>query len=196
MNVIPSKSLDSEPRSERNDIHAIPSSDPDRGPRLGRRGFLGLATRALLWVTGGATAIAISRYLSYQPPATESSRFTLESQAAYPAETMTVVAAAGAALYRDARGFFARSLTCGHLGCRVRPSEDGGFACPCHGSRFARLGYRLHGPAARDLDGVALSLDGQGRLVLDMSTRVDGAWRLAPTPSLAGGIRSAAGRGG
>ncbi len=181
IHATPFEPRDGEPRPERDGIPAMPSSDLDRGSGIGRRGFLGLATRAVLWVTGGASAIALSRYLSYQPPAPESSRFTLEMQAGYPVDTMTVVAAAGAALYRDARGFFARSLTCGHLGCRVRPAEDGGFACPCHGSRFARFGNRVHGPAARDLVGVALSLDKEGRLVVDMSTRVDDSWRLAPT---------------
>ena len=181
MNAIPFKGRSPEPPPGRNGIHAMPSSDPDRAPSVGRRGFLTLVTRAVLWITGGASAFALGRYLAYEPPTAPSNLVGLEAPGAYPPGGMTLVAAGGAALYRDASGFFARSLTCGHLGCRVRPSEDGGFACPCHGSRFAHLGNRLHGPAARDLDGVALSLDEQGRLVLDLSTRVDGAWRLEPT---------------
>jgi cytochrome b6-f complex iron-sulfur subunit len=178
-------------------MSAIPSSGPDRPAILGRRGFLAIATRALLWATGGAAAAALGRYLSYEPPAAVPSRFTLEAPAAYPVGTLTLLTTAGAALYRDVGGFFARSLTCGHLGCRVRPADDGGFACPCHGSRFARVGNLVHGPAPRDLEGVALSLDGQGRLVVDMTSPVDAAWRLpAPKAALEDRRADAAGSGG
>ena len=178
-------------------MSAIPSSGPDRPPVLGRRGFLAIATRALLWATGGAAAAAIGRYLSYEAPAADPSWFTLEAPEAYPVGTRTLLTIAGAALYRDVGGFFARSLTCGHLGCRVGPADDGGFACPCHGSRFARLGDLVHGPAPRDLEGVALSIDEQGRLVLDMTSRVDAAWRLsAPHATLEDRRAGAAGSGG
>ena len=178
-------------------MSAIPSSGPDRPAVLGRRGFLAIATRALLWATGGAAAAALGRYLSYEPPAAGPSRFTLEAPAAYPVGTLTLLTTAGAALYRDVGGFFARSLTCGHLGCRVRPADDGGFACPCHGSRFARVGNLVHGPAPRDLEGVALSLDEQGRLVLDMTARVEADWRLpGPQAALEDRRANAAGIGG
>ena len=50
---------------------------------------------------------------------------------------------------------------------------------------FARDGGRLQGPAPRDLEGVALALDEQGRLVLDLSSKVDPAWRL-PADVVAG----------
>ena len=159
-------------------MSAMPSCNPDRPPDLGRRGFLAVASRALLWLTGGLSAIAISRYLAYAPPTAASTLVRLDKPEAYPAEGMTTVAAGGAALYRDSGGFFARSLTCGHLGCRVREDEAGGFTCPCHGSRYARRGDRVQGPATGDLRGVALSLDGDGRLVLDLATSVEAAWRL------------------
>jgi cytochrome b6-f complex iron-sulfur subunit len=178
-------------------MSAIPSSGPEPTPVLGRRGFLAVATRALLWATGGAAAAALGRYLSYEPPAADPSRFTLEAPEAYPVGTRTLLTIAGAALYRDVGGFFARSLTCAHLGCRVRPADDGGFACPCHGSRFARVGNVVDGPAPRDLEGVALSLDEQGRLVLDMASWVDAAWRLsAPHTALEDRRADAAGSGG
>lgn len=178
-------------------MRAMPSSGPDRGAALGRRGFLAIATRALLWATGGAAAAALGRYLSYEPPAVGPSQFTLEAPDAYPVGTRTLLTTAGAALYRDGGGFFARSLTCGHLGCRVRPADDGGFACPCHGSRFARSGDLVHGPAARDLEGIALSLDEQGRLVLDITSPVDAAWRFSASQAAFEGRRDgAAGSGG
>jgi len=173
-----------------------PSSAPDRVPPLERRGFLALATRVLLWATGGAAAAALGRYLSYEPPSSRSSPITLEPAQAYPTGTRMIVAEAGAALFRDARGFFARSLICVHLGCRVGESGDGGFSCPCHGSHFTREGARVSGPAARDLYGLALRLDEQGRLVLDGSARVDPSWRLPAPVAQAGGPRPSIADGG
>jgi cytochrome b6-f complex iron-sulfur subunit len=158
----------------------MPSIDPERPPTgsVGRRDFLAAAARVLLWVTGGSAAVGLARYLSYEPPSARPTRFTLEDPQAYPKGARAVVRDAGAVVCRDAEGFYARSLICSHLGCRVRPSEDGGFACPCHGSRFSGDGACVQGPAGRNLQGLALGLDDQGRLVLDLSAPVDPAWRL------------------
>jgi menaquinol-cytochrome c reductase iron-sulfur subunit len=57
-------------------------------------------------------------------------------------------------LSRDAKGkMIAFSPSCTHLGCAyhwdVRSAE---FNCPCHGSRFAKDGGVLAGPASRPLD--------------------------------------------
>ena len=51
------------------------------------------------------------------------------------------------------------SLTCTHLGCRVAGAE-GGFACPCHGSRFDAAGAPVSGPARASLRRVPLSRRG------------------------------------
>jgi Rieske Fe-S protein len=167
----------------------MPSND--RKP-LPRRGFLALLTRALLWAIGGSGVSALVRYLSYMPPSAQAGTVTLDLPEVYSPGSMTVIAAAGAAVYRDDRGFFARSLTCVHLGCRVAPSGGGTLACPCHGSRFTLHGSRLSGPAGRNLDNLVLSLDDEGRLVLDPSGRVDADWRLPlPPPSHAGPTRMA-----
>jgi Rieske Fe-S protein len=45
----------------------------------------------------------------------------------------------------------ALSLECSHLGCRIAPLPAGGFACPCHGSRFDADGRVTSGPARRPL---------------------------------------------
>jgi Rieske Fe-S protein len=52
-------------------------------------------------------------------------------------------------------------LRCTHLGCRVRRDPaTGGFACPCHGSRFDRDGAVLAGPAPRALERLPVRQDG------------------------------------
>jgi nitrite reductase/ring-hydroxylating ferredoxin subunit len=49
----------------------------------------------------------------------------------------------------------ALSLACTHLGCRVA-GAPGGFACPCHGSRFDAAGAPVAGPARAALASVPL----------------------------------------
>lgn len=57
------------------------------------------------------------------------------------------------AVYRDMDGLLhERSAVCTHLGCIVawNPTEHT-WDCPCHGSRFDKLGQVINGPANRDL---------------------------------------------
>ncbi len=46
----------------------------------------------------------------------------------------------------------ALSATCPHLGCGIGLEPKGGFACPCHASRFGADGGYLKGPSPRDMD--------------------------------------------
>lgn len=57
------------------------------------------------------------------------------------------------AAYRDRRGeLHERQAICTHLGCVVSwNSTEQSWDCPCHGSRFDRLGHVINGPANRDL---------------------------------------------
>lgn len=66
----------------------------------------------------------------------------------------------------------AMSQRCPHLGCRPNPCvEDFWFRCPCHQSRFDRLGTKaageLFGPAPRGLDRYAIEVDASGVLFVD-----------------------------
>lgn len=60
------------------------------------------------------------------------------------------------AAYRDASGVLHRcSAICPHLGCVVAwNAADDTWDCPCHGSRFARDGRVVQGPANSDLAAV------------------------------------------
>src|SRR3989304_4446193 len=119
-------------------MSAMPSSDPDRAPALGRRGFLAVASRALLWLTGGASAIALSRYLAYEPPRAPANLVTLDKPETYPAEGMTMVAGGGAGVWRPGlRGAFRGR---GRTAC----SRSGHF----RRCRLATL-HAYSGPAAR-----------------------------------------------
>jgi cytochrome b6-f complex iron-sulfur subunit len=66
----------------------------------------------------------------------------------------------------------AMSQRCPHLGCRPNPCiEDFWFRCPCHQSRYDRLGIKaageLYGPAPHGLDRYAIEVDASGVLFVD-----------------------------
>jgi cytochrome b6-f complex iron-sulfur subunit len=66
----------------------------------------------------------------------------------------------------------ALSQRCPHLGCRPNPCvEDFWFRCPCHQSRYDRLGTKaageLYGPAPRGMDRFAVEVDADGVLTVD-----------------------------
>jgi cytochrome b6-f complex iron-sulfur subunit len=61
---------------------------------------------------------------------------------------------------------------CPHLGCKPNPCvRNFWLECPCHGSRYDRLGIKAagtqYGPAARSMDRFSVTVDGEGVLTLD-----------------------------
>lgn len=61
---------------------------------------------------------------------------------------------------------------CPHLGCKPNPClRNFWLECPCHGSRYDRLGIKAagaeYGPAPRSMDRFAASVDADGVLTLD-----------------------------
>ncbi len=59
------------------------------------------------------------------------------------------------------QGFVALYQRCVHLGCRVPwcPSSQW-FECPCHGSKYNRVGEKKAGPAPRGLDRFGIDVSG------------------------------------
>ena len=74
----------------------------------------------------------------------------------------------------DGSAMNVRSLyqRCPHLGCKPNPClKNFWFECPCHGSRYDRLGIKAggaqYGPAPRSLDRFAATVHSDGTLELD-----------------------------
>jgi len=64
---------------------------------------------------------------------------------------------------------------CPHLGCRVPWCESAGeFECPCHGSRFNRLGEYRAGPSPRGMDRFAIEIVDES-VIIDTGTIANGA---------------------
>jgi cytochrome b6-f complex iron-sulfur subunit len=88
----------------------------------------------------------------------------------------------------DGTSLNVRSLyqRCPHLGCKPNPClKNFWMECPCHGSRYDRLGIKAagaqYGPAARGMDRFSESVDGAGILTLDT-----GKITLGPLPVAVG----------
>ena len=71
-------------------------------------------------------------------------------------------------------GFVALYQKCVHLGCRVPWCQSSQwFECPCHGSKYNRVGEKVGGPAPRGLDRFVLEVSG-GNIVVDTGNLVLG----------------------
>ncbi|WP_052664862.1 ubiquinol-cytochrome c reductase iron-sulfur subunit [Nitriliruptor alkaliphilus] len=69
---------------------------------------------------------------------------------------------------------------CVHLGCAVPWCQTSQWwECPCHGSRYNRLGEWVRGPAPRGLDRYASSIDDAGTLIVDFGDLRTGPARTA-----------------
>ena len=121
---------------------------------------VGVVGHALTW-----TVSLIPRVL-YEP----SPRRKLGRPERFP-EGQTYLAEHRVYLVRKGDVYRALSAVCTHLGCTVG-QQDEGYHCPCHGSLFAPDGANLSGPAPRPLPWHALTLGGDGSLVVDLASEV------------------------
>ena len=95
---------------------------------------------------------------------------------AYPADALPKAKKiyAGAVLTGMESGVVALYQKCVHLGCRVPwCGSSQWFECPCHGSKYNRVGEKKGGPAPRGLDRFAVSVSG-GTLTIDTGTLSQG----------------------
>ncbi len=139
-----------------------------------RRDFLWKVGCAALSIAGVEAAASTLRFakapVSYGP----AQRRMLGDLSRFPPGAPVYVEDAGVFVLRDAKGMRALSATCTHLGCTVRTDrENGGFICPCHGSRYDSEGHVIAGPAPASLPFVRVDQDRRGRLVVDLGAPVE-----------------------
>jgi cytochrome b6-f complex iron-sulfur subunit len=71
-------------------------------------------------------------------------------------------------------GYVALYQKCPHLGCRVPWCQTSQwFECPCHGSKYNRVGEKKGGPAPRGMDRFSMEVSGNN-IVVDTAVVVQG----------------------
>jgi cytochrome b6-f complex iron-sulfur subunit len=135
---------------------------------LSRRDFLKLARDGFLYLSGALTLVGFFRFLDFDPSSAPKTEFDIGSAEKYPLGSRTMLDEIPAILIHAESGFSALSLVCTHLGCNLG-EDEGGFACPCHGSRFDAQGKVTHGPAAKHLSSLRIEISEDNRVILHTS---------------------------
>ncbi|MCH8828315.1 MAG: Rieske (2Fe-2S) protein [Planctomycetes bacterium] len=159
-------------------LHDDLSASKRFAPPKERRDFLGLAAlwsavAALGWGLLGVLRLPMPSVFPESNPRVKlgpMSQFEGVSVTPFPEERLWV--------FSQGDGLYAISSACTHLGCLVSREEEGGFFCPCHGSRFGPKGENLSGPAPRPLIYLKLSLAPDGQVVVDKQQEVANDVRL------------------
>jgi cytochrome b6-f complex iron-sulfur subunit len=137
-----------------------------------RRDVLGLTA---LWSVVVAMGTALAGVVRLPKPAVQPGPlrvFKLGDPMQYAVGSTTRVEAGGFFLFHEEQGFHAISSVCTHLGCVVAHTEGEGFACPCHGSRFATDGSVVGGPAPAALPWLEIVLSPDGQLQVNAESPV------------------------
>jgi cytochrome b6-f complex iron-sulfur subunit len=133
--------------------------------RLTRRDFLKLAMRSLLAGSGLLGLGMLVRYLGYQGGRLPQTEFDIGVVDNFPLGSHTRLVSPPAMLLHTESGFSALSLICTHLGCTLEQQGDG-YACPCHGSRFAGDGQVQKGPAVKPMTVFRVEVNQAGHVIL------------------------------
>jgi cytochrome b6-f complex iron-sulfur subunit len=139
-------------------------------------GAFGAASLAFLWPSGGA-----SSQVKVNVGSEADAKTAFDSKIPYyNASAKTYIVAYPKADFAKAKkvydplilagmeqGYVALYQKCVHLGCRVPWCESSQwFECPCHGSKYNRVGEKQGGPAPRGLDRFPLEVSG-GNIIVD-----------------------------
>lgn len=146
--------------------------------QLSRRDLLvALSSTGLLGAFAAATQGSL-RFL--MPPISQAQPAIVVAgpPASFPPASLTPLANSPVLVGRDDQGLYAISAVCTHLGCTIHATGDS-LACPCHGSRFAPDGTNLDGPASRPLLHLALRLNADGLLEVNLAEIVSPGARVA-----------------
>lgn len=150
-------------------------SDQDQSKDPSRRDFLHIGWNILLGTAALGSGYVGLKFLTSQ--AVEGSLggiivagfvddFTPGSVTAFNAAQLYLVRT-------DDGGFIALYRKCTHLDCVVLWDESRQwFNCPCHGSQFSPDGDVLNDPAPSPLTRFPVSLDEQGRILVDTGNQI------------------------
>lgn len=154
------------------------------GLGLGVGGF-GAASLAFLWPTGGGGfggAITVGTVSDVQGAFDKKEPFYNASAkvyiVAYPEQDLgkaeKVYGVEPGVFAGMEQGYVALYQKCPHLGCRVPwCATSQWFECPCHGSKYNRVGEKKDGPAPRGMDRFAVEVSGNN-VVVDTAVVVQG----------------------
>jgi cytochrome b6-f complex iron-sulfur subunit len=147
-------------------------------------GAFGVASLAFLWPSGGGgfggkvnvgSVAEIEAAFDQKIPFYNAGAKTYI--VAYPKDDIPAakkVSAYAPVLSGMEEGFVALYQKCVHLGCRVPWCQSSQwFECPCHGSKYNRVGEKQGGPAPRGLDRFPLEVSG-GSITVDTGVIVIG----------------------
>ncbi|MFQ5472966.1 MAG: ubiquinol-cytochrome c reductase iron-sulfur subunit [Dehalococcoidia bacterium] len=138
-----------------------------------RRDFLGLAAVGTFLVTILVAFLGIVRLPKPAVLPESASRFKIGFPEDLPLNSHHFIGKRNVWIFRDARGFYALSAICTHLGCILSEKAlHTGYKCPCHGSEFDAEGRVQSGPAPRGMDWLEVSLAADGRLMVDAGKTV------------------------
>lgn len=139
-----------------------------------RQFFVALGSGALAVATTGGMVLTgdfLRPNVLFEPPA----KFLVGKPNQYPLDSVVYLAKPKIMVIREKEGYFyAISTVCTHLGCIVNwKAQEEIIACPCHGSRFNKLGEVISGPAPKPLPHFAMSLTVDGYLEVDKNILVE-----------------------
>ncbi len=148
---------------------------------VGLSGF-GAACIAFLWpppkeggfggkIAAGSISDIQKQLVTKQPFYSAQGRFYINPFPTDPASLAKAQKVYSPSLFKGMQqGYVALYQRCVHLGCRVPWCQSSQwFECPCHGSKYSRVGEKKGGPAPRGLDRFAFSIGG-GVMTVDTST--------------------------
>lgn len=139
-----------------------------------RKFFVALGSGALLTATGGGMVLTgqfLMPNVLFEPPL----KFLAGRPEQYALDSVTYLALSKVLIFCEKEGYFyAVSAVCTHLGCIVNwKLQESHIMCPCHGSKFNKLGEVIDGPAPATLIHFKMSLTDDGVLQVDKGLIVD-----------------------
>jgi cytochrome b6-f complex iron-sulfur subunit len=139
----------------------------DSTEKTPRRQFLVRTGQLLLGACAVTGVVGAWRFSASDFSDGPSRHMALGTLSSFKMNTLTWLRQRDLFVMRDAGGMGVFSARCTHLGCTIQRTSKG-FACPCHGATFGKLGQVVTGPARKPLPWYRIWLESDGRLWVDL----------------------------